>query len=529
MIRISDIKLNISHSPGDLEDKILKKLHIGKKELKKIRIVKRSIDARKRDSVKFVYTVDVLLDNEDILLKREAEPGISAAPVDEMYKYPVQGDQQIPSRPVIIGSGPCGLFAAYFLAKEGYKPLIIERGSRAEERIKAVECFWETGRIDPAANIQFGEGGAGTFSDGKLNTGNRDPKGRKQLVLSTFIENGAPEEISYINKPHLGTDQLVKIVSNMRDRIIGLGGEFRFNTCFTGFIIKDNRVCGIITDKQEQIKTDIVILAIGHSARDTFKYLIESSPLTVVSKPFAIGVRAEHLQSDIDRAQYGDIPAGLLPPAEYKLTYHTKRGNGVYSFCMCPGGYVVNSSSQNGFMCINGMSYSGRDSENANSAIVAQVSPSDDPSENIRYQMDIEKKAWEQGGGRIISQRFGDLEQDRISTDYGRIHPQHKGQTVFGNVRDIIPHDVCNDIIEAMHAFGKKIKGFDDPDVIISAVETRTSSPVRILRNDDMESEISGIFPAGEGAGYAGGITSAAIDGIRVFEQIYSRYCAFSD
>ena len=529
MIRISDIKLDIGYSPADLENKVLKKLHIGKKELKCIRIIKKSIDARKKDSLKFVYTVDVSAENEEMLLKRKTDPDISAAPVDERYKYPVQGKRKLLHRPVIIGSGPCGLFAAYFLAKEGYNPLILERGSRAEERIKAVERFWETGRLDPAANIQFGEGGAGTFSDGKLNTGNRDPEGRRHLVIKTFIENGAPEEISYMNKPHLGTDQLVKIVSNMRDRIINLGGEFRFNTCFTGFIIRDNRVFGIITDGNEQIETDIAVLAIGHSARDTFKYLIESSPLTVVSKPFAIGVRAEHLQSDIDRAQYGDIPSGLLPPAEYKLTYHTKRGNGVYSFCMCPGGYVVNSSSGSGFMCINGMSYSGRDSENANSAVVAQVFPSDDPSENIRYQMDIEKKAWEQGGGRIISQRFGDLEQDNISSGYGKIRPVHKGQTVFGNIRNIIPQDICSDIIEAMHAFGKKIKGFDDPDVIISAVETRTSSPVRILRNDKMESEISGIFPAGEGAGYAGGITSAAIDGIRVFEQIYSRYCAFSD
>lgn len=526
MLRISQIKLNISYSRKDIENAVLKKLRIKNTRLLDFIIVKKSIDARDKNNINYILTVDAKTDCDDVILNRNTNPHVAAAP-ENNYVYPEHGSKILKNRPVIIGMGPAGLFAAYFLAEQGYCPIVIERGEAVEDRLISVQKFWNTGELNPCSNIQYGEGGAGTFSDGKLNTGVNDPKGRNGKVLKTFVKNGAQEEILYNNKPHVGTDVLMTVISNMRKQIIANGGEVRFNTCFKGFITEGNTLTGIEVNDGEIIKCNIAILAIGHSARDTFSYIIKNSGLLTEAKPFAVGVRVEHLQNEINIAQYGIKSADKLPPADYKLTYKSKAGNSVYSFCMCPGGHVVNSSSEEGYTCINGMSYSKRDSQNANSAIVVAVKPSDNPEKNIAFQRELEKKTFIEGNGKIVSQRFEDFENGRISADYGRITPVHKGMTVLSDIHNILPEYICRDIIEAMHYFGHKIKDFDNPDVILSAVETRTSSPIRILRNENMQANINGIYPIGEGAGYAGGITSAAIDGIKAFEEICSLYKEF--
>ena len=537
MLQISQLKLHIGHSPEDLRRAIIRKLRISDAGLLDFTIRKKSSDFRDKQNLRIVYTIDVHVKNEKDVLCKLRDPHITISDTPS-YVFPAPGSLQMKHRPVIIGSGPAGLFAAYFLAGRGYMPIVIERGKKAEERMQSVRMFWETGVLDPECNIQFGEGGAGTFSDGKLNTGIRDAHGRKDLMLRVFHHHGGPEEILYDHKPHLGTDILIKIITSMRQQIIEWGGEFRFSSLFREFIIDENHVSGVriqnlaVSDSTQtdyNLSADCVILAVGHSARDTFEYLIRRSPLTVTAKPFAVGIRAEHLQTQINLAQYGDIPEGLLPPADYKLTCHTASGRSVFSFCMCPGGYVVNASSKEGYQCVNGMSYSGRNSKNANSAIIAAVDPSDDPEENIRFQMELERKAWNAGHGKIVSQRFEDFEMNKVSQDYGFVTPVHKGLTVLGDIHDILPADICHDIIEAMHLFGRRIHGFDDPDVLLSAVESRTSSPVRIQRNEFMESPVSGIYPVGEGAGYAGGITSAAIDGIKAFERIAGKYTPLCD
>ncbi len=523
MIRINQIKLGLNHSQDDLRRAIVKKLNISDVKLLDFVIIKKSIDARDKSNIFFVYTIDADVSCEELILKKNHNANISKSK-NKKYTYPEQGTQKLQHRPVIIGSGPAGLFCAYFLAKEGYKPIVIERGEYVEERIKTVENFWNTGELNPNSNIQFGEGGAGTFSDGKLNTGVNDPMGRNNLVLETFIDNGAPSEILYINKPHLGTDVLMTIVSNMRKFIINHGGEFRFNSCFKKFDVAGGAIKGIFLTDGRFIPADIVVLAIGHSARDTFEYIIRESGLSVEAKAFAVGLRVEHPQTMINKSQYGNVPKDLLPAADYKLVCKTADGSSIYSFCMCPGGYVVNSSSEPGHVCVNGMSYSGRDSQNANSAIVMAVSPSEDPMENIGFQRELERRTYNEGNGRIVSQRLIDFENNIPTSEFGSIKPVHKGLTATGNINNILPEYISKNISEAMHIFAHKIKDFDDPDVILSAIETRTSSPIRIIRNDELEANICGIYPAGEGAGYAGGITSAAIDGIKIFEKIYACY-----
>ena len=523
MIRINQIKLNINHSQDDLRKAIVKKLNISDVKLLDFVIIKKSIDARDKANICYVYAVDANTTCEELILKKNHNANISRSK-NKKYVYPKHGGHALNYKPVIIGSGPAGIFCAYFLAKEGYKPIVIERGECVEDRIKTVEKFWNSGELDPDSNIQFGEGGAGTFSDGKLNTGVNDPMGRNNLVLQTFVDNGAPDEILYINKPHLGTDVLMNIVSNMRKFIIDQGGEFRFNSCFTRFDIKNKFVKGIYLADGQYIPADVIVLAIGHSARDTFEYIINESDLSVEAKAFAVGLRVEHHQAMINKSQYGDIDEGILPAADYKLACKTSDGSSVYSFCMCPGGYVVNSSSEPGHVCVNGMSYSGRDSKNANSAIVMAVNPSDDPIENIRFQRELEKKTYEEGHGMIVSQLLSDFENNEPTDKYGSITPVHKGLTAAGNINNILPEYISKNIQEAMHTFAHKIKDFDNPDTILSAIETRTSSPIRILRDEELEANIKGIYPAGEGAGYAGGITSAAIDGIKIFEKICDFY-----
>ena len=527
MIRITQLKLPYDYKSRNLRKALIKKLRIPDTRLLDFMIARKSLDARDSSRLCWSFTVDVTLQNESEYLKHCRDPKIQPSP-RVSYRCPESGTGILSERPVVIGSGPAGLFAAYFLAKEGYRPILIERGAPVEERIRSVNLFWENHVLDPDSNIQFGEGGAGTFSDGKLYTGVHDPSGRNGLVLQTFADHGAPKEILYSNKPHLGTDVLVRILSEMRQEIQRNGGEYRFHTTFEEFLTEEGKLKALKLSGGEILPAQVAVLAIGHSARDTFEYLIRRSPLEVAAKPFAVGVRAEHLQAEINRSQYKEAAEKWkLPPADYKLTYHAASGRSVYSFCMCPGGYVVNSSSEDGYLCINGMSYSGRSSANANSAIVVSVHPSEDPMENIRFQKDLEHKAWMAGNGRIISQRFGDFEQGIPSSGFGRILPVHKGETVMADIRSVLPAPICEDIVEAMHYFSGKIAGFDDPDTILSAVESRTSSPIRILRGEDLQSGISGIYPAGEGAGYAGGITSAAIDGIKIFEQICRSYRPF--
>lgn len=541
MIRISNLKLKINHTEDDIKSAILKKLHLRDVRLLSFDIIKKSLDARDKNNICWNYIIDFTTDNDKSVLKK---PGFSI-PEDKSYKLPdINKIKRInpDGRIIIAGSGPAGLFAAYFLALNGYRPLLIERGEPVEKRTAAINSFWNNeSHLDRNSNVQFGEGGAGTFSDGKLNTGVNDPYGRNMLVLKTFVENGADPEILYISKPHLGTDQLVKIVKNMREKIIASGGEVLFNTKLTRIITDKNNagkgqitkieVTDILTKEIKEIECKNLILAIGHSARDTFTYLINKTDMEIVTKPFAVGIRIQHSQDAINKAQYGEnykeIYGDSLPPADYKLVTKTSNGESVYSFCMCPGGYVVNSASEPGGICVNGMSYSGRGSDCANSALIIGLEPYDDPLNNIDYQRELEIRAFKSGGGRIPVQLFEDFEKNRVSIGFGSVKPCFKGETAFGDINSILDPEECEALKEAIHIFAKKIKGYDDGDAVIAGVESRTTSPLRMVRDEHFESNITGIFPCGEGAGYAGGITSAAIDGIKVFEELYRRYLPY--
>ncbi len=540
MIRISQIQLPVDHTKAQLERAICKKLRVSDNDIRSVRysIVKLSLDARNKNNITYNYVVDVDVENEDTVLKACEKSKTIFRKVVKKYQLPKQGTEKMNVRPYVIGSGPAGLFAAYFLAEYGYKPILIERGEPVESRINTVNAYWDRkAPLNTESNILFGEGGAGTFSDGKLNTGVNDINGRNMLVLQTFVDNGAPKDTLYKNKPHIGTDVLTEVVKNMRRRIISNGGEAIFNTRFIGFTSSGGALDSIkleSNDHEYEVDCNNVILAPGHSARDTFKILYDSG-INMEQKAFAVGVRIEHLQESINAAQYGEDHKerykGLLPPADYKLTAKTKEGRSVYSFCMCPGGYVVDSSSEEGCLSVNGMSYSGRDSKNANAAIIVSVTPEDFASETyplagMDFQRELEALAWQAGNGNIPVQLLKDFLANRVSEGFGSIIPEVKGQTSFADINDILPDIICQSIKDSINLFGEKIRGFDDPDAVLSAVESRTSSPVRILRNGHFESNVRGIFPCGEGAGYAGGITSAAMDGIKVFEEIYSRYKA---
>ena len=516
MLRISNIKINVSL---DQDKTIKKKLNvIFDQDIKEYKINKRSIDARHKPDVYYVYEIDINLDNEDKYL----DLGIVSKVLDEEYKIDVDNVKKPLKRPIIIGFGPAGIFCSYILAKAGLKPIIFERGKPIDERVKDVEEFWNNNKLNINSNIQFGEGGAGTFSDGKLNTMIKE-KIRQKFVFKTFVECGAPEEILYINKPHIGTDILRTVIKNMRNKIIELGGEINYNSTLTNINIDNNKIKSIIINDKDEYETNDLVLAIGHSARDTFKMLNEY--LTFTSKPFAVGIRVQHKQDLINKNQYGDAYK-YLDAADYKLTYQTKDGRGVYSFCMCPGGFVVNSSSEDGKLCINGMSNHDRGEENANSAIVVTVSPSDYGSnvfDGMKFQQILEEKAFIEGKGLIPISLYKDYKDNKVSTSFGSINPIFKGSYNFANINNIFPEYINNSLKEAIEYFNTKIKGFSNDDVIIAAVETRTSSPVRILRDDNLVSNVSGIYPCGEGAGYAGGITSASIDGIKVAEKIIYR------
>lgn len=519
MIRVRNIFLSISHNENDLKKAVSSKLKISDKEIKKIKISKKSLDARKKDKIHYVYEVDIEIKNETKILKKNKSKDISKTPL-EKYSFKAQ-KRNLNTRPVIVGSGPAGLFCAFLLSEAGYNPLIIERGEKIENRIKTVDTFWKKGILNENSNVQFGEGGAGTFSDGKLNTLVKDKFFRMKKVFEIFVSCGAPKEILYENNPHIGTDLLRKVIKNMRDKIISMGGEIRFNTCLTNLIIKDDKITAIEVNKNEIIKCENLILAIGHSARDTFEMLL-SKKLIMSPKPFAVGIRIIHPQILIDKNQYGSDNYLKLKPANYKLTYMTESKRGVYSFCMCPGGYVVNASSEKERLVINGMSNYKRDSGYANSAIVVTVSPSDfgqDALSGVKFQRNLEEKAYLLGNGKIPVQFWQDFKNNNYNKH--NIDPLAiKGSYKFSNLNDLFPNFITKSLKEGIENFEEKIKGFSSDDTLILGAEARTSSPVKFYRDDNLMSNIKGIYPCGEGAGYAGGITTSAMDGIKVFESI---------
>ena len=532
MLRISQLKLHYRHDQAALLRKLSKTLHLPESEILEYHMIKKSVDARKKDDICFTYTVDVAVKNEAAWLKKHRNEKSVTKAVKTVYIFPKPGEGSLNARPVIAGSGPAGLFCALMLARHGYRPLLIERGEPVEARQKTVQKFWETGILNTESNVQFGEGGAGTFSDGKLNTLVKDKLGRSSEVLRIFAAAGAGGEICYVNKPHIGTDVLAGVVKNIRNEIISLGGEVRFNTKLTGLHIENGALCGITVNDDERIETEVLVLALGHSARDSFE-MLKANKLFMTPKAFAVGVRIEHPQPMVNMAQYGSKTDDILGAADYKLTYQAKNGRSVYTFCMCPGGYVVNASSEEGRTAVNGMSYSDRGSANANSAVIVSVTPKDfeekdsnDPLSGMYFQQRLEAACYKAAKGRplIPVQLFKDFKNKQVSEAFGDVMPVHRGGHVFADLNTCLPDYVCESLCEGIEAFGGRLQGFDRDDALLSGIETRTSSPVRIERNEAFESNISGIYPCGEGAGYAGGIMSAAVDGIRCAGAVIGEY-----
>lgn len=526
MIKITQLKLPLDHSRSDLERKICKLLQISPEKLTKVEILKRSLDARKTPLM-YNYQLGVFTEQEEKIIKKLKSKDVILSELKE-YVFPEGGEQKLIHPPVIIGAGPAGLFCAYELAKAGYRPILLERGEAVEERQKKVEHFWETGELDSQSNVQFGEGGAGTFSDGKLNTLVKDSHGRSRYVLKTFVRFGAGSDILYESKPHIGTDVLVDVVRNMRNEIQKLGGEFHFQSQLTDLRVENGTLLAVEINHEQWIETGTLVLAIGHSARDTFSMLAKH-PLPMHAKAFAVGVRMEHPQALINENQYGKAYPDSLPAAAYKLTRKVREDRGVYSFCMCPGGYVVNASSEEGMTAVNGMSYHARAGENANSAMIISVRPEDfesnDPLAGVEFQRKLERAAYREGNGKIPVQLFGDFCKDQISNQLGEVRPNTKGQWSFGNVRSIFPENLAAGLEEGIKGCDHLIPGFAREDALVLGVESRTSSPVRIDRDaKTLESTLAGIYPCGEGAGYAGGIMSAAMDGIKVAEAIALKF-----
>ena len=533
MIIIRDIKVKLNNDITYQQESLLKKsaslMRIKPSGILELKILKRSIDARKKPELFYNYQVVIRTNNEDNILKKNKNNKI-AKYKEVIYNEPKfigENENDI----YIIGAGPAGLFCGLILAKAGLNPVIVERGSSVEKRKSDVDKFWNSGKLNPDSNVQFGEGGAGTFSDGKLNTLVKDKMGRNRYVLETFVANGANKDILYDAKPHMGTDVLVDVIHNMREEIIKYGGKFLFDTKLEEINYKFNKIESIrLSGAIEGIfNCDYICLAIGHSARDTFKMLYDSK-VNMTGKQFAVGLRIEHLQDEINKVQYGfnykDEYDGIEPCA-YKVTANLDNGRGVFSFCMCPGGYVINASSEEGMLAINGMSDNARDSINSNSAIIVTVGEKDfdinDPMAAIEFQRELERKAYEIGKGNIPIQVYRDYKNNTTSDKLGSVKPTGKCRTSFANLRELFSDDINNSIVEGIEEFGRKIKGFDNEDALLSGVESRTSSPVRILRNKEMISNIDNLFPCGEGAGYAGGIMSAAMDGMKVAEAMIDK------
>ena len=544
MLRINQIKVYPNATKEDIKKKTSAVLKIRPKDIKSIEIIKQSIDARKKPEIYYSYTVDVELTEELLACEAKIISSCKSNQISKVenkpYSFPKNGNKALEHPPVIVGMGPAGLFCAYFLAKHGYCPIVIERGKNVDERTADVKYFWETGILNKESNVQFGEGGAGTFSDGKLNTLIKDKDGRNREVLKVFVKHGAPDKILYDYKPHIGTDILTEVVKDMRREIISNGGQVLFETKLERLLIENNCIKSIIVKNNKgefiQMNTEHLILAIGHSARDTFETLFKQN-VPMEAKSFAVGFRVEHPQSMINEIMYGNEDVGILGAAPYKVTAKTSVNRGVYSFCMCPGGYVVNASSEEKRLAVNGMSYSDRGSANANSAIIVSVTPddfgSDHPLAGIEFQRKLEEKAYEAGNGRIPVQLYGEfkdiveqtIDKETVNVTYA---PCIKGSYCFSDLTKILPKECNKAFVEGMESFATQIKGFNRADTILSGIESRTSSPVRISRGENLQSEIKGLYPCGEGAGYAGGITSAAMDGIRVAEEIAKEYKSIS-
>ncbi|MBQ7765727.1 MAG: NAD(P)-binding protein [Lachnospiraceae bacterium] len=559
MIRLSQLKI-VPGQENRLQYYVAKALTVREDEIIQLNIVKKSLDARKKPELFWIYTVDAELKASANFKRVFKNKNVSSAPDRKEYQIPKCGKSMLEHPPVVVGMGPAGLFAAYLLAKRGLKPVVIERGNDVDTRLRDVEAFWQGKPLKPNSNVQFGEGGAGTFSDGKLNTGVKDKDGRNRAVLEIFCKHGAKEDILYDGKPHIGTDILATVVKSMREEIIALGGKVLFGHQFIGYdvhtaengfqepeehcfddnkkdlfehiqTLKSVKVKNLPDGSIFSIDTNIVVLAIGHSSRDTYEMLYEKS-LPMEPKPFAVGVRVEHSQDYINRTQYGEDYAmrypNALPASPYKLTARANDGRGVYSFCMCPGGFVVNASSEEGMLAVNGMSYSGRSGEHADSAIVVAVDEKDYGSEHVlagmHFQRELEQKAFEQCDGKIPVQFYEDFKQGICSADDKKVH-SIKGEYAFGDVKSIFPDVISKAIVEGIEQFDTIIPGFAKENPLLCGVESRTSAPVRILRDECYQTQIRGIYPCGEGAGYAGGITSAAMDGMKVAESIISQYC----
>ncbi|MEO3866595.1 NAD(P)/FAD-dependent oxidoreductase [Rheinheimera fenheensis] len=527
MLRLTEIKLPLNHEESAINAAILAKLAIKAEQLHSVNVFKRGIDARKKTDIQLIYTLDIEVDNEAQLLKSFAkDPHVKPAP-DTGYKFVAQAPANLTERPIVIGLGPCGLFAGLLLAQMGFKPIILERGKEVRERTKDTFGFWRGKALNPESNVQYGEGGAGTFSDGKLYSQVKDPKHYGRKVMSEFVQAGAPAEIMYVSKPHIGTFKLVAMVERMRANIIALGGEIRFSSRVDDLHITNGQITGVTLSSGEQLHSKHVVLAVGHSARDTFQMLYDKG-VYVEAKPFSIGFRIEHEQSMIDECRYGPNAGNpILGAADYKLVHHCSNGRSVYSFCMCPGGTVVAAASEHGGVVTNGMSQYSRHERNANSAIVVGIDPERDypghPLAGIDLQRKLEQLAFKLGGENYHApaQLIGDFLAGKPSTELGEVKPSYTPNITLTDLALALPDFAIAAIREAIPAFDKQIKGFAKADGLLTGVETRTSSPINIKRGSDYQSiNTRGLYPAGEGAGYAGGILSAGIDGIKVAEAV---------
>ncbi|UBM26405.1 NAD(P)/FAD-dependent oxidoreductase [Pseudomonas sp. p1(2021b)] len=528
MLRITELKLPLDHTDEALREAIVQRLGITDEQLLGFTLFKRSYDARKKNSeLLFIYTIDLEASNEAELLRKFADDrNIGPAP-DVTYKFVGQAPADLQERPIVVGFGPCGIFAGLLLAQMGFRPIILERGKEVRQRTKDTWGLWRKSVLNPESNVQFGEGGAGTFSDGKLYSQIKDPNHHGRKVLEEFVKAGAPEEILYINKPHIGTFRLTGMVEQMRQDMIALGAEVRFQQKVTDLLVEDGQLTGVVLESGEQLHSRHVVLALGHSARDTFR-MLHAKGVYMEAKPFSVGFRIEHPQTLIDKARLGKYAGHpKLGAADYKLVYHAKNGRSVYSFCMCPGGTVVAATSEPGRVVTNGMSQYSRNERNANSGIVVGIDPERDypggPLAGIELQERLEAHAYVMGGSnyQAPAQLVGDFVAGRASTELGSVEPSYKPGVTLGDLAPSLPDFAIEAIREALPAFDRQIKGYNLHDAVLTGIETRTSSPVRITRGADYQSlNLKGLYPAGEGAGYAGGILSAGVDGIRIAEAV---------